>query len=97
METIIAKLIAESPYIAALLLLTWINQRGTERITKDFTETIKSRDKYFLDMMDSLAKKLDSIDLRHAAHSQETTEGMEAMRRKIGAGIGKRRRATDKK
>jgi len=95
MDAIISKLVAEAPYIAALLVLTFINQKGTERITKDFTETIKTRDALFLDMMQKLSTKLDSIDLRHASHAQEMTEGLESMRRAIGS--KNKRRVTDRK
>lgn len=96
MEALFTKLISEAPYIAALLALAWINQRGTERITKDFTDTIKTRDELFLDMMQKMTAKLDSIDLRHAAHAQEMSEGLDAMRRAVGKKSLKRR-ATDKK
>lgn len=92
MEALLTKLVSEAPYIVALLVLTIINQRGTERITQDFTETIKTRDKLFLDMMQKLSSKLEAIDLRHATHAQEMTEGLESMRRII-----KNRRSTDKK
>jgi len=92
MESILAKLGQEAPYIAALLLLTWINQRGTERITKDFTETIKTRDALFLDMMQKLSAKLDGIDLRHAAHAEEMTQNLASMKTALLA-----RRKSDKK
>jgi len=96
MEVLFAKLLAEAPYIAALLILTLINQKSVERIAKDFTDTIKTRDNLFLDMMQKLSAKLDGIDLRHAAHAQEMTEAVVAMRRTI-ASQKKSRRVTDKK
>ncbi len=96
MEALFAKLLAEAPYIAALLLLSWINQKGTERITKDFTDTIKTRDTLFLDMMQKITAKLEAIDLRHAAHAQEMTESLDSMRRTIAA-HKKNRRVSDNK
>jgi DNA repair protein RadC len=96
METLFAKLLAEAPYIAALLILTLINQKSVERIAKDFTETIKTRDNLFLDMMQKLSAKLDGIDLRHATHAQEMTEGVDQMRRTIAA-QNKNRRIADEK
>lgn len=59
MDSIIVKVIQESPYIAALLILMLMNYRSMERITKDFTDTIKERDKIFMNMSQ---KQLDKLD-----------------------------------
>jgi hypothetical protein len=92
MDNLINKLVAEVPNLVAMIVLVYLFQRANERITKDFSETIKTRDALFLDMMQKLTAKLDSIDVRHAQHAQETTEGMEAMRR---ATMAKKRRITE--
>lgn len=96
MDAIITKLLQESPYVAALLILTLINYRSIERITRDFTNTIKSRDAIFMNMMQKQADKLDAIDLRHAAHAEEMTAGLNAMYKAAGTKRPTRRK-TDKK
>lgn len=84
MDAIFTKLISESPYIAALLIMTFINQKSIERITTDFSNTIKERDQIFLDMMQKLSAQLSAIDIRHAAHAEEMTQSLDSMRRVIG-------------
>ena len=94
MEAFFEKLAQEAPNLAAIIVVVYIFVKANERIAKDFAETIKTRDGLFLDMMQNLTSKLDAIDLRHAEHAKEMTEGMKAMHRASGT---KKRRLTDKK
>ena len=81
MDAMIDKLVAEVPNLVAIIVVVYLFQKANERITKDFSETIKTRDGYFLDMMQKMTAKLDAIDVRHAEHAQEMREGMELMKR----------------
>ena len=55
------KALAEAPNLLALVLVVYLFTSTIEKITKNFTNTIESRDKLYIEAINKLTERIDSL------------------------------------